>query len=268
MIPIRPSTTSLLVTLFIGLLTAGGSAWAQTPEEKGLSIATEADRRGDGFGDFSQTLAMTLRAKNGQEAVRELRFKVLEFQGDGDRSLIIFDQPKDVEGTALLTYAHKTGDDDIWLFLPALKRVKRIAGSNKSGPFMGSEFAFEDISSAEPEKYRYRYLREERLNDRECHVVEAVPAYSNSGYSRMEIWFDKAELRTERTVFFDKRGELLKTQTSTGFQKYLDKYWYPDRVEMVNHQNGRSTTLLNKDYRFRNGLTPRDFDQASLEGVR
>lgn len=253
---------------FIGAALLSFNAPAETPEEKGLAIAKDADARGNGFKDYTSTLTMTLRTKGGQEAVRELRLKVLEAPGDGDKSLTIFDQPRDVEGTALLTFAHKTADDDIWLFLPALKRVKRIAGSNKSGPFMGSEFAFEDISSPEVEKYQYKHLREDQLDGRGFDVVEAIPRDRNSGYSRMEVWFDKAELRAEKIDFFNRRGDLLKTQLSTGYQKYLERFWYADRIDMSNHQSGRSTTLLNKNYKFGNGFTDREFDQSSLEGAR
>ena len=267
-----PAPAAALRRSFTAVLLGAGlcstAAFAETPEEKGLAIARQADERTNGFADYTQTLTMTLRTKNGQEATRELRFKVLEVPGDGDKSLTIFDQPKDVEGTALLSFAHKVGDDDIWLFLPALKRVKRIAGSNKSGPFMGSEFAFEDFSSPELEKYKYKFLRDDKHDGRDFHVVEAIPLDRNSGYSRTEVWFDKAELRAEKIDFFNKRGDLLKTQISSGYKKYLDRYWYPDRIDMSNHQSGRSTTLLNKNYKFRNGYTPRDFDQASLEAAR
>lgn len=262
---LRPQLTALALSV---ALLAPAVALAESAEEKGLRIAKESDARDDGFQDYTQTLTMTLRTKAGQEAVRELRFKVLEVPGDGDKSLTIFDQPKDVEGTALLTFAHKVGDDDIWLFLPALKRVKRIAGSNKSGPFMGSEFAFEDISSTEIEKYKYKFLRDDKFDGRDFHVVEAIPLDKNSGYSRTEVWFDTAELRAEKVDYFNKRGDALKTQVASGWKKYLDRYWYPDRIEMVNHQSGRSTTLLNRNYKFRNGYTARDFDQASLEAAR
>jgi outer membrane lipoprotein-sorting protein len=264
--PTRPSMWQWLAGAWLLWLSHG--VLAETPQEKGLSIAREADERMNGFQDYTSTLSMTLRTKAGQQAVRELRLKVLEVRGDGDKSLTIFDQPRDVEGTALLTFAHKTADDDIWLFLPALKRVKRIAGSNKSGPFMGSEFAFEDISSQEVEKYTYKYLREDTLDGQDCHVIEAVPVDRNSGYSRQEVWFDKAELRSLKIDYFNRRGDHLKTMLSTGFKQYVDRYWYPDRMHMTNHQSGRSTILEYKNYKFRNGFTEREFDQASLEGAR
>ena len=137
-------------------LTIGLPVVAETPEEKGLAIAIEADRRDEGFGDNIANLTMILRNRHGQQTSRVLRTRTLEQADDGDKSLIIFDNPGDVKGTAFLSFTHKEGPDDQWLYLPALKRVKRIASGNKSGPFMGSEFAYEDISSQEVEKYGYK----------------------------------------------------------------------------------------------------------------
>ncbi len=250
------------------LLTAAAAVPAETPEEKGLAIAREAERRGDGFGDSSATLQMVLRNRQGEESTREIRSKILEVKNDGDMSMIIFDQPKDVAGTALLTYSHKTGDDDRWLYLPALKRVKRIASNNKSGPFMGSEFAFEDLGSQEVEKYTYKFIRDDKLDGQKVFVSERFPTDKDSGYTRMVVWTDRAEYRPLKLEFYDRKQSLLKTLTLQDYQKYLDKFWRPHRLEMVNHQTGKSTTLTFKDYKFRNGFSDRDFDQNSLQTAR
>ena len=114
---------------------------AETPEAKGLAIAVEDDKRDNGFVDYEANMEMILKNRHGEQSVRHIRSKNLEVQGDGDKSLVVFDKPRDVKGTALLNFTHKTGVDDQWLFLPALKRVKRISSANKSGSFMGSEFA-------------------------------------------------------------------------------------------------------------------------------
>ena len=121
------------------------STMAETPEEKGLAIAVEDDKRDNGFDDFTANMVMILKNRQGEESTRDIRNKTLEVDGDGDKSLVIFDKPRDVKGTALLNFTHKTGSDDQWLFLPALKRVKRISSSNKSGSFMGSAV---DVASA------------------------------------------------------------------------------------------------------------------------
>ena len=147
----KKSILPLLLFLLLPLAAA-----SETPEEQGLVIAREADRRDSGFGDFTANMRMVLKNRHGQESIRLIRIKTLEVADDGDKSLSIFDNPKDVKGTAFLTHSHKTGDDDQWLYLPALKRVKRISSRNKSGSFMGSEFSYEDIASQEVEKYTYR----------------------------------------------------------------------------------------------------------------
>ena len=134
-----------LTSLILCLLWQGNVV-AESPADKGLAIAIEADNRETGWNNSTADLIMTLRNKRGEESIRTLRVKSLEVADDGDKSMTIFDEPKDVRGTALLTFSHKADADDQWLFLPAMKRVKRIASSNKSGPFMGSEFAFEDLS--------------------------------------------------------------------------------------------------------------------------
>ncbi|MGD8500659.1 MAG: outer membrane lipoprotein-sorting protein [Phycisphaerales bacterium] len=244
-------------------------ATAQSPEEKGLAIAREADKRDTGFGDFTANMQMILMNKHGQKSERKIRIRTLEVKEDGDKSLTIFDTPRDVKGTAFLNFTHKVGDDDQWLFLPALKRVKRISSRNKSGSFMGSEFAYEDISSQEPEKYTYKWIRDEEYEDQECFVVDYYPVdKKNSGYTKQVTWLDKKEYRVWKVEYCDRKNSLLKTLTCKDYRKYLDKYWRPDQMYMVNHQTGKSTRLIMSNYKFRTGLKDSDFNQNSLRRVR
>lgn len=245
-------------------------ALAQSPDpaQRGLDIAQEADRRDEGWGDSSTVMTMTLRNKQGQESTREMRSRSLEVADDGDKGLIIFDHPKDVRGTALLTFSHQTGSDDQWLYLPALKRTKRIASNNKSGPFMGSEFAYEDLSSQEVEKYTYKYLRDESLDGRPTFVIERFPVDDNSGYTRQIVWMDSERYIPLKVEFFDRKQSHLKTLTMHEYEQYKNKHWRPLRLEMVNHQTGKSTTLTFADYEFDLGLSERDFDQGALARAR
>ena len=266
-----PSPQSKLfnAVLWVALLALlAAPALAETPEEKGLAIALESDRRNEGFGDTSSTMQMILRNRQGEESKHEIRNKALEVKADGDKSMIVFDQPKDVAGTALLTYTHKKEDDDRWLYLPAVKRVKRIASSNKSGPFMGSEFAYEDLGSQEPEKYTYKWLKDEAVDGKDCFVSERIPKDKDSGYTRQVVWTDKAEYRPLKIEFYDRKQSLLKTLTLHEYNQYLNKYWRPHKLDMVNHQTGKSTTLLFRDYKFKSGLKDRDFDQNALQNAR
>lgn len=258
-----------LPLLLILLIAVPNFVTAETPEEKGLAIAKEADLRDQGFGDFSADMIMLLKNRHGQESKRVLRIRTLEVTGDGDKSLSIFDTPRDVKGTAFLNFTHKVGDDDQWLFLPALKRVKRISSRNKSGSFMGSEFAYEDISSQEVEKYSYKWIKDEVYEGEECFVVEFYPVNKkSSGYTKQVGWIDKKEYRTLKVEFYDRKNYHLKTLTSKGFQQYLDKYWRADEMYMINHQTGKSTKLSWTNYKFRTGLTDKDFNKNSLKRAR
>lgn len=243
--------------------TAGSAA-----ANRGMEIAVEANRRDDGFADLTAAMTMTLRNRHGQESTRQMRNRTLEVDGDGDKTVVIFDQPNDVKGTAFLNHTHKVDDDDQWLYLPALKRVKRIASSNKSGPFMGSEFAYEDISSQEIEKYTYTFVREEDVEGVQHFVIERVPVDPKSGYTRQVVWYDQAEYRVQRIDFYDRKNDLLKTLNYHGYNQYVDQFWRADRMEMVNHQTGKSTTLSWVDYEFQTGLTDNDFNSSTLRRAR
>ena len=261
MTPVR-----ILSAILLCLLPLGGQA--ETPEEKGLTIAIEADSRDTGFVDFTHDVQMILRNKQGQESTRMIRSKTLEVDDDGDKSMTIFDEPRDVRGTALLSFTHKEGPDDQWLYLPALKRVKRIASDNKSGPFMGSEFAYEDISSQEVEKYTYKFLRNDTLDGLEVFVFERYPLDKKSGYTRQIIWLDQEHYKERKIEYYDRKNALLKTLVFNDYHQYLDKFWRAHNMYMENHLTGKSTRLNQSNYEFNTGLTDRDFDKNSLKRAR
>lgn len=234
-------------------------------EAKGLEIAKAADLADQGFQNSTVSLVMVLRNKHGQESTRYMNTSTLELTEDGDKSLIVFDSPRDVKGTATMTYTHKEGSDDQWLYLPSIARVKRISSDNKSGPFMGSEFAYEDLSSQEVEKYTYNFLKEEKVNGVGTYVVERFPVDTKSGYKRQVVWYNKENYRLEKIDFYDRKNSLLKTLNYSGYKLYLDKHWRADEFLMVNHQTSKQTQLKFEDYKFRVGLSETDFTQNSLK---
>ncbi|MBV1914589.1 MAG: outer membrane lipoprotein-sorting protein [Pseudomonadales bacterium] len=240
-------------------------------QQRGLDIALAADHRNDGFTDTSANLTMILRNKRGDASTRLLRVKTLEGipeNEEGDKSLMIFDSPRDQKGTALLTYSYKLKPDDQWIYLPAIKRVKRIASRNKSGPFVGSEFAYEDFNAPEVEKYTYKYLRDEIFEKVDCYVVERYPTDKYSGYKRQQVWLGKQEYRVWKVVSYDRKNSLLKTLTVSGYTLYVEKYWRARSQVMVNHQTGKSTELEFTDFEFRTGLKKADFGINSLKRAR
>jgi len=263
--------------LFLSIFTAGSFASQSVlsqiekitdPVRKAHEITMEDERRDNGFGDLTANITMTLKDKNGRESQRTLRVKTLEVDGDGDKTIMTFDTPRDVRGTAMLTYSHKTGSDDQWIYLPAIKRVKRISSANKTGSFLGSEFTYEDLASPEPEKFTYKYLRDENYNGMDCFVIERYPVDKNSGYSKHVKWIDKEEFRPIRIDYYDRKGKQFKTMDLKGYKKYIGRIWRSSEMVMVNHSTKKATILNWDDYRFKNGLQDSEFSQTGIKRTR
>ncbi len=269
----KVATGAATLALAIGL---GGamlpsSAQAQSAEEKGLAIALESERRDLGWGDFTSDGEMILRDSRGTENRRVWRGMNLErdsANGDGDWSIIVFSAPRDIDGTATMTHSKiEPADDDQWLYLPAIKRVKRISSSNRTGKFVGSEFSFEDLGSQEVADNSYKWLRDEACPGQPsltCHVVESYPKNARSGYSKRIGWTDTQEFRQQKVDFYNRRGDLEKTLMASGYQQYLGKHWRPALLRMENKQTGKSTDLAFTNYQFGTGLSEGDFNAQRL----
>jgi hypothetical protein len=240
-------------------------SFAESPEQKGLSIVRESDNRNKGYGDSVADASMKI--SDGKKVLHTyyLKSKVLEGK-DGDKALIVFERPKDIQGTSLLTHTHSAGGDDQWMYLPATKRVKRIAGSNKSAPFVGSEFTYEDMVPMVVSRYTYKFINQARCAGGQCQVVERYPKDSDSGYQKTVMYID-AEYRLQKAVFHDKSGKLLKTLTLSNYKKY-GKYWRSLTNVMKNAQNGRVTTIAWDGYQFKTGLGDRDLDENALRRMK
>ncbi len=247
---------------------ANEPAEIENTQDKGLAIAKKMKQVNEGWVSSQSDMVMVLRTRKGDEVVRQMRSKSLEVLDDGDKALTIFDTPLDVKGTAFLNHSHTQKNDDQWIFLPALKRVKRIASRNKSGPFLGSEFAFEDLSSFEVEKFTYDYLRDEEFAGQNTFVVKMVPTDKYSGYTKSHVWIDQEHYRVQKIDFYDRRDTLLKTLTFAGYKLYKDKFWRADKQMMVNHKSGKSTDIEIKNLEFGIDLTDADFNEKRLNRAR
>ncbi|MGC6418449.1 MAG: outer membrane lipoprotein-sorting protein [Bradymonadia bacterium] len=235
-----------IVVLALGALF--GNAWSETtdPAAKGLAIAKAADQFNAGFLGESSNMEMVLINAHGDTMTRKMESRVLEGSDDGDKSIITFIWPADVKGTRMLTWSHKVGRDDQWLYLPTLKRVKRISSRNKSGAFMGSEFAYEDLGSQEVEKYTHKWLKDEVVSGRAHQILERIPVDKKSGYSKQIVWLDREYQQATKIDYFDRKGELLKTFTFGGYAQF-GKFWRPATIEAVNHQTRKKSRLTWND---------------------
>ncbi len=194
---------------------------------------------------------MTLTNDKGQQRVRKtVGYSVLQSNGIDSTIMIRFLFPGDVEGTGYLQIQHHDGDDDMWIYLPALKKVRRLVANNKKDSFVGSDFSYGDILLPVVDTYRHTLVRTEILEDEDCYVIESVPANDqikkDYGYSKKIAWIRKSNFMEKKVEYFDPNGRPLKTQVVPEV-KELDpkkRKWWATRREIVNHQTGHRTTLV------------------------
>ncbi len=243
----------LLITLLTVIL------FAQSNEE----VAKKAYLKISGYESSISKTTMILKNSQGDENIRKLKIKKLESE-NGDKSLLIFLYPNDLKDTKLLSYEVIGADDKQWLYLPAIKRVKRISSRNKSGSFMASEFSYEDISSQNYKNYSYSGEAQiVKIDDTEYFKVIRVPKDKHSGYSKQIIYIDTQKYLARFGEYFDKQERLLK-------KIYFSNYVLIDGVERVhkivikNIQNKKQSILLWNEDSIKVGLHKKDFSKRVL----
>jgi hypothetical protein len=237
----------------------------RSPEQvKAREIEVQADALQKDYKAERRQMTLTLINAQGQQSVRKVIYESLEGKDRQDKTLISFAYPPDLKGTSLLTYEHTVGDDDQWLYLPTLQRVKRIASSNKSGSFMGSEFAYEDLVARQLEKFDYRYLREEQVDARRCHVIERIPRDKNSGYSKIVQWRLADNLQELKSEYYDRKGELLKYRLMDGHHQVAG-IWRANKITVTNVQTSKKSVLSFDEIAIKIDLPAGKFQVQSLE---
>ena len=259
----RLGAACIIALLLVAWLTEPAAAQDQA---RGLAIMREQEEANRGFQSETALVRMLLIDASEGRSERIMDVRRLEGSGDeGDKTLIVFKTPTDINGTGLLTYQNATGDDDQWLYLPALKRVRRIAAANRASSFVGSEFTYEDLVPLDLARYTFRHLRDDTHAGAPVWVVESIPRAKDSGYSRIEMLVSKDTHQTLRATFYDKRGELLKAARFEQWTRQDGKWWRPGSITMENAQTGKSTVLETQQMKVRAGLTARDFTTRALE---
>jgi hypothetical protein len=258
----RSSKFYVLLTLLVNC----SLLWAASPQEEGLKLAKELEAANIGFKGDTSIMKMTLIDAHGTKTVREMEGKVLEVDGDGDKSLINFLNPKDVKGTKMLTWSHKNGDDDQWLYLPSLKRVKRISSSGKASSFMGSEFSYEDLGSQEIEKFKFELLKSD---DKELKKLARFPKdEADSGYSKQVLFISPKYMSAVKAEYYDRKKELLKVASFDGFKAYNvgGKTMYrASSIHMKNVQTKKESIITWENREIGKKLKDSDFESKNLE---
>lgn len=258
--------TYLLTILAIGLVRVSG--WAELPDIDAYQVILNEDEREDGD-DQSSDLEMTLINKKGQERIR----KVVSYRkdyGDDDKSVMFFLEPADVKNTAFLSWNYDDAekDDDQWLYLPALKKVRRISSSNKADYFMGTDFTYTDMGDREIDDYTYTHLEPDVIDGIECYHIERLPknkdVIKETGYGRTEVWIRPDNWIMVKAVFYDRKLKLLKELTVSDIDQ-VDGIWTTHTLIMENIQKKHTTIFNIGNVHYNAGLDDDLFSQRRIQ---
>ncbi len=254
---------SLIVGIATGTLVAF-AAWAQAPTAEEIMRRSHLAMYYPGE-DMRARVTMRLVSKDGGERIREMTMSRRNIQEGGEqRYFIYFHRPPDVRDMAFLVWKYPARDDDRWLYVPALKLVRRIAASDKHTSFVGSDFSYEDVSGREPEEDAHKLLREEKADGRDASVVESVPKEAGSAeFSRKLSWIDKTTRLPLKEEYYDRRGDLTRVFSAEEL-KEVQGYWTVTKRVMKNVQTGHWTETVLTDVRYKLKLSPDLFNERAL----
>jgi len=218
--------------------------------------------------DIQSELTMTLINSRGSTRVREIKQFIKDY-GNSEKKIMFFTAPADVKNTSFMTWSYDNGkDDDMWIYLPALRKVKRISSDSKSDYFMGSDFTYDDLGDRHPSEDNHKILREETVDGQQCYVVESTPKDPDYMYSKTVSWIIKDEWIGLRKEFYDEDGELLKTLTVKEYDK-INGYWVILDMEMYNEQKDHTTRMELKNVKIGEGISDNQFtERMMMRGVR
>lgn len=194
-------------------------------------------------------LKMELIEAGGKSSSRLIEEWGIE-DGELANTLMVFRAPASVKNTRFLQVENSDRGDDKWIYLPALKRVRRIASSEGSKSFMGSDASYDDMEDREVERDTHEFLREEHTGSWDCYVVKAVSVDpDDSQYGYRVTWFDKESYTPVKMEMYDKKDQLLKVLTIEQMDK-VGTHWTPMVTEYKNVQTGHATrlTVMNVEY--------------------
>lgn len=264
----KAATVFSILALCAGLFTVENDARAQ--EKSPLAVMQEGDRITK-VKDSSATITFTLRHKDGSTRVRKTSgYTRLQSNGVDNSMLVRFLSPADIKGTATLLIVHSKADDDMWVYLPALGKVRRLSASNKRDSFFGTDLSYGDVIADRAEDWNHKTLREELLNGAMCYVIESIPGnqviQKNTGYSKKISWLRKDNFATIRVDYWNLNDQLLKRTLATDIQKVgRGEHWQPMLTEVENFQTGHRTTIKYESFKADLDLSEKLFSPGELD---
>jgi outer membrane lipoprotein-sorting protein len=254
-------TLKISALLFSLLLLANVASFAQ--EITGLKIIQNVYDRPTGE-DMKSELKMILVNSSGGERVREIIQYSRDF-GEVEKSIMFFAAPADVKNTSFMNWSYDEDDkdDDQWIYLPALKKTKRISSDSKSDYFMGSDFTYDDLGDRKPSQDTHKILREETIDGKDCYVVESTPKDEDYMYSKTVTWIIKDEWVGVKKDFYDEDGDLLKTLTIKKVEE-IEGFLVVTHSVMENIQKEHKTIIKLSDVKINTGISKSKFTERMM----
>ncbi len=251
----------------IAALTLPAVAWALTAVEimdKNFVVGKYADSTSD--------TTMTLTNKSGQQRVRKtFGTSKLDANGIDNKRMTRFLEPTDVKGTVSLLVEHSDKDDDIWIYLPSVKKVRRLISSNKKDSFAGTDFSYGDVIGHKVKEWNHTLVKEEDIDGKTCYVIESTPkdatVKTNTGYSKRVGWIQKDNFVTVKAIAYDEAGELLKEAKYSHWKEVdtVKHKWQAGILEAKNLQTGHSTVITIDQFKVNNGVKDDFFTTRYME---
>jgi outer membrane lipoprotein-sorting protein len=253
----------------LALLLSGTAQAEKGPSAREIMDKVTTTRKLDGS---EAVIKMTVLGEGGQAREREISMATKLYDGGKtEKRIYRFLSPADVQGTGILVYDYESKPDDVWIYLPALRKTRRVVSSQRAQSFMGSEFSYGDLNIPSLDEFSYTLVKEEACGGEPCYVIDLVPKSKEiadaEGYSKKTYWVSKAKMAVVRGLYYDKDGKLLKELIAQDI-KLLDpknKRYRAMHMEMINKQNGRKSVFETKKVAFSPNTKDDYFTTAYLE---
>lgn len=251
-------TTRLLIVATLVIVASFGANAQLT----GSQIVEKAYNRASGS-DQTSMLTMTLTNKQGKQRVREI-MQYTKDLGDIEKSIMFFQSPADVKGTSFMNWSYDSDkSDDQWIYLPALKKTKRISSDSKSDYFMGSDFTYDDLGDRKLNADNHKLLREETVEGKACYVVQSISIDEDYMYTKTITWINKNNFIGVKKEFYDEDEDLLKILTIKKYEE-ISGFWVITNSEMKNVQKNHSTSMSLTSVQVNTGIATSKFSERMM----
>lgn len=234
-----------------------------TQELTGLDIMAKVYDRPTGD-DMTADLSMVLENSRGDQRVREIKQLIKDF-GEMEKKIMFFLAPADIKNTSFMNWSYDDAkSDDQWIYLPALKKVKRISSDSKGDYFIGSDFTYDDLGDRHPAQDTHTILKEDIIEGVDCYVVESVPIDEDYMYSRTVTWVIKDKWIGLKKEFYDEDDDFLKRLILNDYKKFNDVIVITS-VTMKNEQNDHQTEMILSNVKINTGIADAQFTERMMK---